>query len=88
MVSKMASSKRITGWLFEDLQAQKFTFVSRYGRIEDTKIPWELLSEPGNLDAFRRDFSFEETEMNLFRRFTIDIEIANLSKWFQIREQR
>jgi hypothetical protein len=88
MVSKMVSTKRISGWLFEDLSTKKFTFVSRYGRVEETKISWHLLTELGNLEAFRRDFSFEETEMNNFRRFTIDIEVANLSKWFEIREEK
>lgn len=83
----MSDSGQITGWLFVDQKTQSIMFVSRNGDIDDTGVPWDLLSEPGNLEAFRRDFVFQEVQINRFERFKIEVEIASLKRWFEIRQE-
>jgi hypothetical protein len=62
-------------------------YVSRNGRTDDTGLPWKLLLEAGNMEAFRRDFLFKEVEIARFCRFRIDIEEASLRRWFEIRQE-
>ena len=83
----MGDSVRISGWLFVDQESKTIMFVCRNGRTDETDLPWDLLKEPGNLEAFRRDFAFKEIELRSFCRFKIDMEEAILRRWFEIREQ-
>ncbi len=83
----MSDSGRISGWLFVDQESKTIMFVSRNGRTDETDLPWDLLKEPGNLEAFRRDFAFKEIELRSFLRFKLDMEEENLGPWFEIREE-
>lgn len=83
----MSDSEAISGWLFVDQEFQSVMFVFRNGRGDDTGLPWDLLKEPGNLEAFRRDFAFKEIELKGFWRFRVEMSRVNLSRWFEIREQ-
>lgn len=82
----MSHPGRISGWLFFDPESNTTIFVSRSGRADETGLPWDLLRETGTLDAFRKDFSFEEVALAGFFRFKIDIEEQSLRRWFSIRE--
>jgi len=82
----MSDSEAISGWLFVDQKLQSVMFVFRDGRSDDTGLPWYLLKEPGNVEAFRRDFGFKEIELKGFWRFRVEMSKANLSRWFEIRE--
>jgi len=83
----MPDSVRITGWLFIDQESKTIIYVSKNGDSDDTGLPWEVLSEAGNLAAFRRDFGFKLIEIANFKRFKIDVEIDSLRRWFEIREE-
>jgi len=83
----MSHPGHISGWLFVDQESKTTLYVSRNGRTDETGLPWNLLLDAGALDAFRRDFSFQEVELAGFCRFKIDIEEQSLQRWFSIREE-
>jgi len=83
----MPDDGQISGWLFVDQESKTIMYVSRNGRTDDTGLPWKLLFEAGNMDAFRRDFQFKEVELAAFLRLRIDIPEANLRRWFEVRQE-
>jgi len=83
----MSDHVSISGWLFVDQKFERVLFVFRDGKSDDTGLPWDLLKEPGNLEAFRRDFAFKEIELKGFWRFRVEMSKENLIRWFEIRRQ-
>jgi hypothetical protein len=83
----MPESERISGYLLLSPERGVVMYMSTLDGLDETGLPWELLKEPGNLEAFRRDFLFKETELTTLTRIKIEIEKATLQRWFEIRQE-
>lgn len=84
---RMPKSVRISGCLLVSFDRKIVMYLSNLNGLDETELPWELLMEPGNLEAFRRDFLFKETELTTLTRFKIEIEKSTLQRWFEIRQE-